>query len=265
MSIAGIANELWTAADGGPIGPIAERIQELAADGGTSPVEVAYAIQQKNVERTVTERGTRICGRKIGLTSKAVQAQLGVDQPDFGALFADRCYGDGDQIDASRLIAPRVEAEIALVLKHDLDLGQHTVADMIAATDFALTAIEIVDSRIKDWTIGFLDTVADNASGDSFVLGTVPHRLDGLDLAALEIAMSIDGDVVSTGRGRDCLGNPLLAAVWLADALSAVDTPLQAGDVVMTGAVSPMAPFAAGQTVVADFGPLGTISVDATG
>ncbi|MEM7322466.1 MAG: fumarylacetoacetate hydrolase family protein [Actinomycetota bacterium] len=259
-----IADDLRAAADGDPMPPIADRIRHVADDTGTGAEEVAYAVQQHNVERAVADRGTRVCGRKIGLTSTSVQAQLGVDRPDFGSLFADRCYGDGAQIDASQLIAPRVEAEIALVLKDELDLGQHTLADVIRATDFVLTAIEVVDSRIKDWSIGFLDTVADNASGHSFVLGTVPHHLDGLDLAAVEIAMSIDGDVVSTGHGRDCLGNPLLAAVWLADALSAVGTPLRTGDVVMTGAVSPMAPFAAGQTVEADFGPLGTISVNAT-
>lgn len=265
MSIKQIADDLWAAAGGPPIPPIGEAIRDLAAESDTPAHQVAYAIQHHNVERTVAERNTRVCGRKIGLTSTAVQAQLGVDQPDFGSLFADRCYGDGDRVDASRLIAPRVEAEIALVLNADLDLEQHTVVDVIRATDFVLTAIEIVDSRIKDWAIGFADTVADNASGDSVVLGNVPHRLDGLDLAALEIAMSVDGTVVSTGRGRDCLGNPLLAARWLADALSSVGTPLRAGDLVMTGAVSPMAPFAAGQVVTADFGPLGTIRVEATG
>lgn len=265
MSIESIADDLWNAAAGTPIPPVVDEIQALSVDTGKPVDDLAYAVQQVNVERTIAERGTRVCGRKIGLTSKTVQAQLGVDRPDFGALYADRCFGDGDQIDASRLISPRVEAEIALVLKDDLDLGQHTLADVIRATDFALTALEIVDSRIKDWTIGFVDTVADNASGDSFVLGAVPHRLDGLDLAALEISMSIDGTEVSSGFGRNCLGNPLLAAIWLADTLSNVGTPLKAGDVVMTGAVSPMAPFAAGQTVVADFGQLGTISVEASG
>jgi 2-keto-4-pentenoate hydratase len=265
MTTQSIADDLWNAADGTPIPPIVDALTTLAAETGTPVEELAYAVQQHNVERTVTERGTRICGRKIGLTSKTVQAQLGVDRPDFGALYADRCYRDGDQVDAGRLISPRVEAEIALVLKDDLDLGPHPVADVIRATDFALTAIEIVDSRIKDWTIGFVDTVADNASGDSFVLGSVPHRLDGLDLAAVEISMSIDGEEVSAGSGRNCLGNPLHAAIWLADTLSTVGTPLKAGDVVMTGAVSPMVPFAAGQTVVADFGSLGTISVEATG
>ncbi|MDQ3544807.1 MAG: fumarylacetoacetate hydrolase family protein [Actinomycetota bacterium] len=258
-----LAAALWDAAETGvPIAPIAASILVAAEHTSRRPDDIAYSIQQLNVERTVAERGSRVCGRKIGLTSAAVQRQLGVDRPDFGALFADRCFGDGETVDISRMLAPRVEPEIALVLGRDLDRKQHTVADILRATDFALTAIEIVDSRIAEWRIGFLDTVADNASGDSFVLGTVPHSLSGLDLADVRIEMSVDGDVVSSGHGRDCFGNPLLAGVWLADTLSSLGTPLRAGDIVMTGAVAAMAPLPSKGTVTADFGPLGNISLN---
>lgn len=263
MSAQQIADQLWNAsAWGKPVAPIGDAIRAAAGDGSAD--DLAYAIQQINVERTVNDRGTRVCGRKIGLTAIAVQQQLGVDRPDFGALYADRAFGDGDTIDTARFISPRVEPEIALVLGTDLDIVQPTVADVIRATDYVLAAIEVVDSRIADWEIGFHDTVADNASGDSFVLGTVPHLLTGLNLADVEITMTIDGEVVSTGTGRACLGNPLFAARWLAHTLAAAGTPLRAGDVVMTGAVAAMAPFAPGAEVTADFGALGTLSIGAS-
>lgn len=263
MNVQSIADQLWDAsAWQRPVAPVAADIQRAANSGSAD--DIAYLIQQHNVERTLAERGTRVCGRKIGLTAPAVQQQLGVDRPDFGALFADRAFGDGDTIDTARMISPRVEPEIALVLGADLDIVQPTVADVIRATDFVVTAIEVVDSRIADWKIGFLDTVADNASGDSFVLGTVPFSLNGLSLADVEITMTIDGTVVSTGAGRACLGNPLFAARWLAATLAAAGTPLRAGDVVMTGAVAAMAPFTPGAEVTADFGALGTISIGAS-
>lgn len=266
MSVESIADALWTAAEQrSPIAPVAAAIDQAAADSGRTADDIAYAVQQYNVERTLTARATRVCGRKIGLTSAAVQRQLGVDRPDFGALFADRAFGDGDTVPTDRLIAPRVEPEIALVLGADLDLAQPTVADVIRATDHVLTAIEIVDSRIADWKIGFVDTVADNASGDSFVLGTVPFSLEGRNLADIEITMRVNGEVVSQGTGRACLGNPLFAARWLADTLASAGTPLRAGDVVMTGAVAAMSPFSPGDEVVCEFGPLGTISIRAGG
>jgi 2-keto-4-pentenoate hydratase len=206
------------------------------------------------------ERGWRRCGHKIGLTSAAVQHQLGVDRPDFGVLFAEVAHGSGEEVPVDDLLQPKVEAEVALVLRRDLDLGTHTVADVIGAVDYVLAAIEVVDSRIAAWDITFVDTVADNASSGRFVLGTVPRRLDGLDLAAVEMTMTVNGEPRSSGRGAACLGNPLLAARWLADTMSRAGTPLRAGGVVLTGALGPMVPVAAGDEVVAHVGPLDKVS-----
>ncbi|RQH06420.1 2-keto-4-pentenoate hydratase [Paraburkholderia dinghuensis] len=208
---------------------------EIALDD----MQSAYAVQQINVDARVAQ-GERIVGRKIGLTSLAVQKQLGVDQPDFGALFASMTYGDSQPIPLSKLIQPKVEAEIALVLNRDLTHERHTFADLIGATDYAVAALEVVDSRIQNWDIKFVDTVADNASSAAFVLGSRPIPLSQIDLTGCAMRLESVGQVLSTGSGAACLGNPLNAAIWLADRMAALGTPLRAGDVVLTGALGPM-------------------------
>ena len=248
------AERLWRAAmSGEPCAPVRDLI---AADD----VEGAYAVAQRNISRTQAERGWRLNGQKIGLTSPAVQRQLGVDRPDFGMLFAELAHASGDVVPVHDLLQPKVEAEVALVLSHGLDLRVHTIADVISAVSYVLPALEIVDSRIADWKITFIDTVADNASSGRYVLGTVPVRLDGLDLAAVEMMMTINGEQASSGNGAACLGNPLIAARWLADTMSQAGTPLRGGDVVLTGALGPMATVAAGDEVVATISGLGSVS-----
>lgn len=197
-------------------------VRSLLADGD---LDAAYAVQRVNVERGLAA-GRRIAGRKIGLTSPVVQAQLGVGQPDFGTLFADMAVPDGGTVPAGRLIQPKVEAEVALVLGSDLPHRDCTVADVIRATDFALAALEIVDSRNADWDITIVDTVADNASSGLYVLGGTPVPLSGLDLRAVQMTMTRDGtaEPVSKGTGADCLGGPLNAAAWLASTLAAAGT-----------------------------------------
>ncbi len=207
--------------------------------GETADVDIAYAVQEVNTKRALAE-GRRLVGRKIGLTSKVVQAQLGVDQPDFGMLFADMAYGDGEAIPAGLLIQPKVEAEIALVIKSDLTKEKHTYADIISATDYALPAVEVVDSRIENWKISLIDTVADNASSAAFVLGSKPVKLDDLDLVNCKMIMTRGEEVVSQGVGKACLANPLNAAVWLADEMVRRGRPLLAGDIILTGALGPM-------------------------
>jgi 2-keto-4-pentenoate hydratase len=235
--------------------------QTIAPVRGTIAIDdmaTAYAVQQANVDARVAA-GERIVGRKIGLTSLAVQKQLGVDQPDFGALFAGMAYGDSQPMPLSRLIQAKVEAEIALVLERDLTQERHTFADIINATAYALAAIEVVDSRIQDWDIRFVDTVADNASSALFVLGSRPVPLSQVDLASCAMTLSRDGEVLSRGNGAACLGNPLNAAVWLADRMVQLGRPLRAGDVVLTGALGPMVAVTEPGTYTTEIEGLGSV------
>lgn len=236
-----------------PCGPVRDVV------GTATDVAVGYAIQEVNLRHAIAA-GRRVSGRKIGLTSEAVQRQLGVDRPDFGTLFADTEYGDGIALDAHRLLQPRAEAEVALVLERDLDIEQPTFNDVVRATAYALPSIEVVDSRVAGWDIRFVDTVADNASCGLYVLGARPVPLSAVDLRTVPMRMTIDGAEVSTGVGAACLGHPVQAARWLAATMVALGTPLRAGDVVMTGALGPMRPIGPGNRVEADFGPLGTVT-----
>ncbi len=253
-TIGRVADLLWEAEQQrSPIPPVRELL------GTATDIDVGYAVQQVNYERALGE-GRRVSGRKIGVTSKAVQAQVGVDQPDFGTLFADTEYGDGVDIPADRLIQPRAEGEVALVIGRELNRAPHGFAEIIRSVDFALPAIEVVDSRIEDWKISIVDTVADNASCGVYVVGSRPVPLRAFDIRSVPMSMQVNGVEVSAGTGAACLGNPLHAARWLADVLCERGIPLQAGDVLMTGALGPMQPIATGDEVSVDFGPLGTVS-----
>ncbi|HEV3104805.1 MAG TPA: fumarylacetoacetate hydrolase family protein [Trinickia sp.] len=252
-----IADTLWQAQQRQPFEPVAPIRTAIDAIGGDA-LDLAYRIQAINTERQL-QAGARLVGRKIGLTSRAVQAQLGVDQPDFGALFDHMAYGDGEEIPFALTQQPKVEAEIALVLERDLTHERHTIADVISATAYALPAIEIVGSRIANWDIRLTDTVADNASSGLFVLGARPVKLDAFDIVGCGMVMERDGDQVSVGAGAACLGNPLNAAVWLANTMTRVGAPLRAGDIVLTGALGPMAAVRPGDVFSAHIQGLGSV------
>ncbi|WP_200308146.1 2-keto-4-pentenoate hydratase [Streptomyces adelaidensis] len=245
-------------ADAARTGAACPPVRDLFDDGGD--LETAYAVQQLNVRRG-QDAGRRIVGRKIGLTSVAVQRQLGVDRPDFGALFADMAVPDGGEVPAGRLLQPKVEAEVALVLGRDLPHRECTVVDVLRAVDFALPALEIVDSRIREWDISLVDTVADNASSGLYVLGGTPVPLTRVGLRSVTMAMTRNGGIASEGSGADCLGSPLNAAVWLASALAERGDPLRAGDLVLTGALGPMAPASPGDIFEAHISELGSVRV----
>lgn len=250
------------------IDALATRLRQAGETGmATAPIRdeisagdvaTAYAIQKANTEVWLAA-GRRLSGRKIGLTAKAVQKQLGVDEPDYGMLFADMALGDGEEVALSRVMQPKVEAEVALVLERDLDMPDCTVAELIRAVAYALPAIEIVASRIRNWDIRLVDTVADNASSGLYVLGAEPRRLEGLDLRLAGMVMELRGEPVSLGAGAACLGNPLNAAVWLARKMVAVGAPVKAGDVIMTGALGPMVAVNAGDVIDVRIGGLGSV------
>jgi 2-keto-4-pentenoate hydratase len=235
-----------------PCSPVRDLIE-------SSNVDAAYAVQQQLTRMRVAS-GARIVGRKIGLTSPAVQAQLGVDQPDFGVLFDDMAFDDGSEIPSGRLLQPKVEAEIAFVLGADLADGPLDAEQVAASVAYAVAALEVVDSRIANWDITFGDTVADNASSGVFVLGSEQVRLDRLVPRLVEMTMELDGQVVSQGNGSACLGDPLRALAWLAGRARELGEPLRAGQVVLSGALGPMVVVTPGASVVAHLGGLGTVS-----
>jgi len=218
----------------------------------------AYAIQDLNTDHWLGA-GRRLVGRKIGLTSRAVQDQLGVNQPDYGMLFADMCYGDGETIPYDTLQQPKIEGEVALLLGKALDGDALTLADVIAAVDYALPSFEVVGSRIKDWKIGIVDTIADNASSGAFVLGTEARKLDEFDLRLCGAVVEHKGEPVSTGAGAACLGNPLNAALWLARKMVEVGRPLRSGDIVLSGALGPMVNVQPGDAFTLRISGLGSV------
>ena len=236
------------------IAPISEEI-------GVEDIVLAYDIQRVNTSHRESN-GARVVGKKIGLTSKAVQQQLGVDQPDFGVLFHDMEVLNGLSVSMQDLMQPKVEAEIAFVLKHDLDQQNMTIADVIGAIDYALPAIEIVGSRVKDWKIKITDTVADNASASHYVLGHSPKRLTEVDVVGTQMKLSKNGEVVSEGTGASCLGSPLNATLWLAQKMVSVGNPLRAGELILSGAVGPMVSVAEGDVISARFENFGSVSVE---
>ena len=218
----------------------------------------AYAIQKVNTQHWL-RKGRRLIGRKIGLTSKSVQKQLGVDQPDYGMLYADMVMCDGEEVALARVMQPKVEAEVALVLDRDLKKKDISISELISAVAYAVPAIEIVGSRIANWNIKIQDTIADNASSGLFVLGNDPKKLEGLDLRLAGMVMERRGEQVSLGAGVACLGNPLVAALWLARTMVQVGAPLEAGDVIMSGALGPMTGVAAGDVIEVRISGLGSV------
>lgn len=219
-----------------PCAPLRHRAESLA---WPTSQENAYAVQRINEARRIAD-GDRVTGRKIGLTAASVRRQLGVDQPDYGALWSSTAFGDGAEIELARFIRPKVEAEVAIVLDKDVTAADATLADLFAATAYAVPALEIVDSRITGWDIHLFDTIADNASAAGYVLGADPKRLEQLSLRNAGMTLAESGREVSQGSGGECMGHPLNAAVWLTRQLARLGTPLRAGDVVLTGALGPM-------------------------
>ncbi|QHD88391.1 2-keto-4-pentenoate hydratase (plasmid) [Gordonia sp. JH63] len=225
----------------------------------TADIDSAYAVQQHNVA-AARASGRYVVGRKIGLTSPAVQRQLGVDQPDFGVLYDDMDVSNSVQIPINRLLQPKIEAEVAFVLGRSItdpveaDAARDHVAEVIAA-------FEIVDSRVADWDISLADTIADNASSGLYVLGDRLNVNSAPDLAAVTMTVTDEqGTTLSAGTGADCLGSPYKALAWLANTALRFGNPLQEGDVILSGALGPMVPVTAGATYTATISDIGTVT-----
>ncbi|WP_308817226.1 2-keto-4-pentenoate hydratase [Pseudonocardia alni] len=247
------ADQLLTASDTRtPCPPVRELLPDTS-------VATGYAVQSL-LTRARLDSGRTVAGRKIGLTSPAVQKQLGVDQPDFGVLFDGMGCPQGTPIDIERLLQPRIEAEIAFVLGADLDTDDIDAATARAAVAQVVPALEIVDSRVAGWDITIVDTVADNASSGLYVLGDDTRELGDTDLRTVEMTLTgRDGQALSSGNGAACLGDPINALVWLARVSREYGSPLRAGEVVLSGALGPMTPVGPGDEFTATLTGLGEV------
>ncbi|MEP9416114.1 2-keto-4-pentenoate hydratase [Gordonia sp. VNQ95] len=235
-----------------PIDPIADRFID-------APLSTAYEIALAQVEDWV-KNGDTIKGHKVGLASRAIQRQMGVDQPDFGHLTASMFHLENAPIPAGTFIQPRIEPEVAFVLGRPLRGPGVTVAEAAAAVDFVLPSLEIVDSRITDWKIGIFDTIADNASSGGVVLGSRPSRLSDVDLRLSGCNLHVNGELVATGAGGAVLGSPLNSLVWLANTVGPLGVTLEPGHVVLPGSMTKAVPISPGDTIVADFAGIGSVT-----
>ena len=226
-------------------------------------VEDAYRIQERMVSRRV-RAGETIVGKKIGVTSKAMQNLVGVDQPDFGQLTSAMAYSEGQDVPLGGLIQPRAEAEVAFVLKHDLNGPGITATDVIRATDYVVPCFEIVDSRITDWKIKIQDTIADNASCGVYLIGKTKKKPTELDLNLAGMVVERNGELFSTAAGAAVQGGPVNAVVWLANTLGSLGLPFKAGEVILSGSQSILAPAVAGDTLRCIVGGLGACEIHFT-
>nr|AMK59590.1 2-keto-4-pentenoate hydratase [uncultured bacterium UPO76] len=236
-----------------PVAPLSARVPGLTAAD-------AYAIQLENI-RERRAAGAVIRGHKVGLTSRAMQEMLGVREPDYGHLLDDMLLADGSTVPIERFVQPRVEVEIAFRLGRTLKGPGVEAGDVLAATDAVAPSIEIIDSRIADWKIGLTDTIADNASSAAVVTGRWILLREAPPLGGIAAELMLDGTLEASGRGADVLGDPARAVAWLANALAAFDTALEAGHVVMPGSCTKAITVRAGSRVEGRFAGLGSVSV----
>lgn len=234
-------------------------IPPISTTFGIASLTEAYAVAEVNTRERIAGGG-RVIGKKIGLTSAAVQKQLGVDQPDFGVLFDDMEFLHGSAIPVERLMQPRIEAEVAFVVGRDLPERVPSYGEFLACLSTCVPALEIVDSAIADWKITLADTVADNASCGLYVLGDQSVDVGRLSLAELPMELQKNGSTVSSGNGAACMGHPLRAAHWLACAMAERGEALKAGEVILSGALGPMVPVTAGDEIRANLGGLGSVA-----
>lgn len=251
--VAEVADRLWQAEiERAPISPITDQHRDL-------DLAAAYAIQTHNIQRRVGD-GRVVHGRKVGLTSRPMQELLGVSEPDFGVLLDDMFVEDGDEVALETMLQPRVEAEMAFVIGHELAGPGVTTSNALTAIAGVMPAIEIVDSRIADWKIKLIDTVADNASSGKLVVGGRLTPVTGIDLRLVGVLVTRNGTVIDTGAGAAALGHPARCVAWLANKLAAFGDGLHPGDIVLPGAVHRMVPVRPGDAFRAEFAHLGAVT-----
>jgi 2-keto-4-pentenoate hydratase len=254
VDIVRAADELYEAAENRrPIEPLTDRYRDI-------DVTTAYEIQLHNIARRLAA-GAVIQGHKVGLSAKAMQQMLGVDEPDYGHLLDSMFCFESEPLAVDRFLQPRVEMEVAFVLGRALEGPGVTVAEVLRATEFVLPAIEIVDSRVAGWRIKLADTIADNASSGAVVLGGSPCLLRDLeDLRLIGAVLRSNGQVRETGASGAVLGNPATAVAWLANKVAAFEVTLEPGHVIMPGSCTRMIPVLAGDTIRAEFDGLGPVT-----
>jgi len=235
-----------------PVEPLTDRYERFS-------VADAYAVQMANVTRALVIGGRTRIGRKIGLTSKAMQQMFGVSEPDYGVLLDDMILDSESPVPLSRLIQPKIESEIAFLLKKPLQGPGVTIARVMQATDGVMPAFEIVDSRIQKWRIKLADTVADNASSGMLVVGSCMADLKRIDLPSMGMVFEHNGRVIATAAGAEVLGHPAVAVAWLANKLAEYEQGLEAGDIVLSGALTKAVEVAEGDSFRATFGGLGSV------
>lgn len=253
MDLRALGDELFTA--------LRERttVAPLTARHPAITIDDAYQVSRRLLERRLAE-GERVIGKKIGVTSKAVQRMLDVHQPDFGYL-TDRMLRDAEVPISREMIQPRAEGEIAFLLRRPLRGPGVTEADVLAATEHVAPCFEIVDSRIEGWKIRIQDTVADNASSGLFVLGDARVDPRRVDLVLCGMVVEKNGEIVSTGAGAAALGSPARCVAWLANTLGAYGVALEAGEVVLSGSLVPLEPVAPGDRMRLSIGGIGSAEV----
>ena len=236
-------------------GRVTSPVREIIGD---TDIDIAYAVQEKLVAHFISQ-GARKVGLKIGLTSESVQKQLGVNQPDFGVLFAHTQLSNMGEIPFSSLIQPKAEAEMAFVLKHAINQPLASTKELLEKIEFVSAAIEIVGSRVENWNIRITDTVADNASASHFVLGEAQVTPDLIDFENAGMKLFRNGEVSSEGKAAACMGNPLNAVLWLCNTFVAKGVPINKGDIILSGALGPMVPIAQKDTFKAQIDGLGEV------
>ena len=235
-------------------------IAPLAATYPGMDVTDSYEIQLINI-RLRLEAGLTTVGHKVGLSSKAMQEMMGVDEPDYGHLLSDMACFEDVPVDTSRYLLPRVEPEVGFILGADLPGEDCTEADVLAATEAVAPALELIDSRIVEWKIGLVDTIADNASSAGFVLGAGRIKPTDIDLLTIPCVLRRNDEVVGEGRSDAILGNPVTSVAWLARKVASFGVRLKAGHVILPGSVTRAIDARPGDVFHADFGGLGPVSL----